>query len=151
MARPKRIVVHCTGDPADALRNKEYFRHLFFDVYKWGRYGYHFIVYQDGFCEALQPSPSPNVAGGNLTPETIAFGAKGFNLDSIHVAYVGGFLPVPGRWADTRTPAQKETLRELVARLKRTWGITEVVGHRDLPYVKKACPCFDARKEFSNV
>lgn len=27
----------------------------------------------------------------------------------------------------------------------------QILGHRDLPWVKKDCPCFDARAEYSNL
>ena len=27
----------------------------------------------------------------------------------------------------------------------------EILGHRDLPWVKKKCPCFDARAEYANL
>ena len=44
---------------------------------------------------------------------------------------------------DTRTPEQKETLQRLLERLKEDYPDARVVGHRDLPGVKKDCPCFD--------
>ena len=44
--------------------------------------------------------------------------------------------------ADTRTPEQKEQLRELLWKLHTLFPHALIVGHRDLPGVKKACPCF---------
>lgn len=44
---------------------------------------------------------------------------------------------------DTRTPEQKETLQRLLERLKEDYPDARVVGHWDLPGVKKDCPCFD--------
>ena len=44
---------------------------------------------------------------------------------------------------DTRTPEQKETLQRLLERLKEDYPDARVVGYRDLPGVKKDCPCFD--------
>ena len=38
---------------------------------------------------------------------------------------------------------QKETLQRLLERLKEDYPDARIVGHRDLPGVKKDCPCFD--------
>lgn len=151
MNKVQRIVVHCTSDPANAVRSYEYFRHLFFDIYKWKHFGYHAVVYQNGDWERLQAWPAARVDGGFIDNLTMANGAKGYNADSLHVAYVGGLNPTTLEPTDTRTQAQKETLRVLIATWLHRYNITEVVGHRDLLGVHKACPCFDARKEYENV
>lgn len=151
MSRVKRIVVHCTDEPSNAKRNKEYYRHWFFDVKKWRHFGYHAVVYQDGKWEQLQPLPELRKDGGYIDNSTMANGAKGYNNDSLHIAYVGGIDPVSSLHTDTRTPFQRDTLRVLITKWKCLYNITEVVGHRDLPGVKKACPCFDARKEYENA
>lgn len=36
-----------------------------------------------------------------------------------------------GQAADTRTDAQKQSMRDLVMRLKQEYPIVEVLGHRD--------------------
>ena len=72
---------------------------------------------------------------------------------------IGG-LDANGKPADTRTPAQKASLRELVTKLCKEYNIVELLGHRDTSpdldgsgevepaeYIK-ACPCFDVRSEF---
>lgn len=151
MNKIKRIVVHCTAEPADAVRSREYYRHLFFDVYKWKRFGYHAIVYQNGEWEVLQTLPKVWDWGGQIIDATRANGAKGYNNDSLHIAYVGGLTPYSLRAADTRTPEQKETLRVLISTWKVKYHVSEVVGHNQLPGVRKSCPCFDARKEYENV
>jgi hypothetical protein len=65
-----------------------------------------------------------------------------------------------GQAADTRTDAQKQSMRDLVMRLKQEYPIVEVLGHRDTsPDLNdngivessewiKMCPCFDAATEF---
>ena len=45
--------------------------------------------------------------------------------------------------ADTRTPEQKETLQKQLERLQADYPDARVVGHRDLPGVRKDCPCFE--------
>lgn len=151
MGKIKKIVVHCTGEPANAKRNKEYYRKFFFEVQGWKHFGYHAIVYQDGTWERLQPWPKPTAEGGNITNETLANGAQGHNWDSLHVAYVGGIDPITKKPTDTRTQEQKKTLRAIIAVWKIDYKIDVVVGHRDLPGVKKVCPCFDAIKTYKNV
>lgn len=151
MAKIKRIVVHCTGEPNTSKRNSEYYRHWFFDVKKWKHYGYHVVVYQDGSHDHLQPLPSPLTEGSIITDATMACGQPGTNHDSIHVAYVGGIDAKSRAEVDTRTPQQIATLRSLIAGWKKAYCVTEVIGHRDWPGVRKSCPCFDARKEYANV
>lgn len=150
MSKIVRIVVHCTGEPDNARRNKEYYRHWFFDVQGWRHYGYHAVIYQDGSWDTLQPLPDPTLAGGMIDDHTMACGQPGTNHDSIHIAYVGGIDHVTRREVDTRTAAQKETMRQLIGTLRAKYGVQEVIGHRDWPGVRKSCPCFDARKEYGN-
>lgn len=151
MAKIQRIVVHCTGEPADAVRNKEYYRRWFFELLGWRHFGYHAIVYQDGSYDRLQPWPAVKAYGGFIDSNTLANGAKGYNLDSLHIAYVGGLNPFSYKPLDTRTPEQRATLRVLISQWKIQYKISEVVGHNQLPGVKKDCPCFDARKEYANA
>ena len=151
MAKIIRIVVHCTGEPADAHRSREYYRRWFFDFLGWKHYGYHVVIYQGGDYSVLQPLPTVRPDGGYIDYNTMANGAKGYNTDSLHIAYVGGLSLNGNRPDDTRTIYQRETLRKLITQLKKDYNITEVVGHNQLPGVTKACPCFDARKEYENV
>ena len=62
----------------------------------------------------------------------------------IAVAYEGG-LDKNGHPADTRTEAQKITLEELLYSLAQDYPDATILGHRDLPGVKKECPCFDTK------
>ena len=68
--------------------------------------------------------------------------ATGYNAHSIGICYEGG-LDIRGRPFDTRTPEQKGMLRKLLERLKEDYSGARVVGHRDLPGVKKDCPCYE--------
>lgn len=151
MGKIKRIVVHCTAEPATAKRNYKYYQNLFFEIMGWKHFGYHAIVYQDGKWESLQPWPEVKKDGGYITNATLANGAAGYNWDSMHIAYVGGIIGSAKKPADTRTDEQKKTLRALIALWKKQYKVSIVVGHRDLPGVKKACPCFDAIKAYSNA
>lgn len=151
MAKAVRIIVHCTDEYVNSKRNKQYYRHFFFDVKGWKHYGYHAIVYPDGTWEVLQPLPKVTANGGFITDATRAVGAVGYHWDSLHIAYVGGRVRGTDRREDTRTPEQKKTLWAVIAMWKADYHISEVVGHRDLPGVNKACPCFDAKTTYANA
>ena len=69
----------------------------------------------------------------------------GHNTSSIGIAYVGGLTPDGSTPADTRTEAQKSSLRALVEHLRAKYPGCTVHGHRE--FASKACPCFDVRKE----
>ncbi len=134
MRKIKLIVVHCTATPAGRNVSAS-------EIDSWHRargfksIGYHFVVELDGFIELGRPI------------EQIGAHAKGFNKCSIGVAYVGG-LNAAGKPDDTRTDAQKKALQRLIAHLKAEFPEARVIGHRDIS--AKACPCFDAAKEYAS-
>ena len=92
--------------------------------------GYHYYITRDGVVHAGRPLYAEGAH------------AQGYNRYSIGICYEGG-LDIRGRPADTRTPQQKDTLHRLLQRLKEDYPQARVVGHRDLPGVRKACPCFE--------
>lgn len=100
--------------------------------------GYHYYITRDGVVHAGRPLYQEGAH------------ATGYNRRSIGVCYEGGLNP-DGKPADTRTPAQKETLRKLLFRLKTDYSHARIVGHRDLPNVAKECPCFDAKAEYATL
>lgn len=112
--------------------------------------GYHYVISLDG-----------TIMFGRLLSE-IGAHVKDHNSKSIGVCYVGG-LDENGKAKDTRTQEQKETLVWVISKLKSTFNIDKVQGHRDYsPDTDgngvvdiyewiKACPCFDAIPEYKNV
>lgn len=123
------IVIHCSATRCDRPYTVDDCRrdHL---ARGFANIGYHYYIARDGVVHAGRPV---NQEGAHAT---------GYNRRSIGVCYEGG-LNARDRPADTRTPAQKETLRLLLERLKTDYPNASVVGHRDLPGVRKDCPCFD--------
>lgn len=130
-----KIIVHCSATKASQ-------RVTVADIDKWhkqrgfDRIGYHFVVYQDGTVHLGRES---EVAGAHVT---------GHNANSIGVCYIGG-LDETGKAADTRTDAQKRALIELLTELKTQYPAATIHGHRE--FAAKACPCFDAKKEYANL
>lgn len=136
MRRIDEIIVHCTATPQGMAVSVD-------DIDRWHRQrgfaciGYHYVVYLDGTVHAGRPI------------ERTGAHCKGHNAHSIGICYVGG-LDLQRRPKDTRTPAQKQALRALVATLKTQYPNAKVYGHRQLA-AHKACPCFDVEKEFGNL
>lgn len=129
------IVVHCTatvaGRHVSAAEVDQWHRQRGFDSI-----GYHYLVDVDGYLYLGRPE------------EEVGAHAKGVNKCSIGVAYAGG-LDAHGDPADTRTPQQKATLRRLLTDLHARYPEASIVGHREL--AAKACPCFDAAKEYADL
>lgn len=135
MRKINLIVVHCTATPSSR-------RITVADIDSWHKargfneIGYHFIIHQDGYIDLGRDI---EIAGAHV---------KGFNSHSVGVAYVGG-LDENGKPADTRTPQQKQALLRLLRHLKETYPEAVIRSHRD--YANKACPCFDATKEYEDL
>ena len=127
------IVIHCSATRCDQDYPVE---HMLRDHKARGfrTIGYHFYIRRDGTVTRHR---------GLLE---VGAHARPFNRCSIGVCYEGGLNP-QGKPADTRTPAQKLQLQELLQKLHRLFPNARIVGHRDLPGVKKDCPCFDCGEE----
>ncbi len=100
--------------------------------------GYHFIILPNGDVVQLLPI------------EQVSNGVAGFNSVLINIAYLGG-VDATNKPLDNRTPAQKVAILKLLSDLKKKFPTAIIQGHRDFPNVKKACPSFDAKKEYKNV
>lgn len=130
------IVVHCSANRAgSALRLADIDRHH--RSLGWKGCGYHYVIPTDGTLEEGRPEAE---AGAHC---------RHHNRHSIGICYIGG-LSADGTPADTRTEAQRATLRRLLASLHRRFPRALIVGHRDLDPLK-ACPCFDAAKEYADL
>lgn len=145
MRNIKYIAVHCT---AGNQRNKAadivsyHTRPKSKGGKGWSKPGYHYIIEADGtIVNTWHIEQSSNGVGPQFNPVTI------------NVCWVGGVdtskkgLPP----IDNRTPAQKVSLRALLAGLKKQFPNAIIQGHRDFPNVHKDCPCFDAKSEYSDL
>ena len=94
--------------------------------------------------------------------ERIGAHTRGFNKESIGICYEGG-LDCKGHPKDTRTEWQKHSMRVLILTLLKDYPGCRICGHRDLsPDLNgngeiepeewiKACPCFNAEKDWGKV
>ena len=130
------IAIHCTAtQPESSIASiQNYWKNNL----GWKNPGYHYIIDRFG-----------NVV--NLLPiELVSNGVQGYNSQTINISYVGG-IDKSGKPKDTRTEAQKQSILKLLKELRVKFPKAKIQGHRDFPNVKKACPSFDAKKEYSLI
>lgn len=128
--------MHCTATPQTTTVEsiKQYWK----TQLGWKMPGYHFIVKADGQVVNLLPI------------EQVSNGVKGFNSVTINVCYIGG-IDNNKKPTDNRTPQQKQSLLKVLKELKQKFPKAIIQGHSQFPNVNKACPCFDAKKEYKNI
>jgi len=135
MRQINEIIVHCTATFPKQEVTVE-------NITRWHKQrgfqtiGYHYVVYLDGSIHEGRPI------------EEIGAHCKGHNAHSIGVCYVGG-LDDDARPSDTRNPAQKAALVEILTQLLQQYPGAVIHGHRD--FANKACPCFDATTEYASL
>lgn len=148
----KRLVIHCTATREGREVTGAEIRHWHCDPVSkggrgWKQVGYSDLIHLNGGVENLVKYNEDDI----VDPWEVTNGAAGYNGTSRHVVYVGG-LAFDGKTAkDTRTAAQKEALKKYVRAFIRQHPGAEVVGHRDLPGVSKACPSFDVKTWLKEV
>lgn len=133
MREIKEIIIHCSATP----EGKD-FRAS--DIDKWHKsrgwqcIGYHYVVCLDGTIEL------------GRAEEKVGAHTSGHNSNSIGVCYIGGVASDGKTPKDTRTTLQKLSLQSLIRRLRDKYPHAVVFGHNEV--ANKACPCFNARKEY---
>lgn len=130
----KFLTIHCAATPEG--RDNKAVEISQWDIQRFGQVSYHYVVELDG------------TAVRTLADEKRGAHVGGNNTGNIGICYVGGMSKDMKTAKDTRTPAQKATLRRLIGEYRVKYPGIQVLGHRDWPNVKKACPSFDVKKEF---
>lgn len=130
--RIQYLTIHCAATPEGRDVKAETISG--WDKQRFGQTSYHHVVELDG------------TAVRTLNDNQRGAHTGGHNSGNIGVCYVGGVDAhmVP---KDTRTEAQKATLRRLVGEYRTKFPHIIVRGHRDWPGVKKACPSFSVASE----
>ncbi len=132
MRKITEIIIHCTATP----RGREVTAAMVDRWHRangWAGIGYHWLIRLDGTVEPGRPEDQPGAH------------CRGHNSNSIGIAYVGGTEADGVTPADTRTPAQRRSLKKLVATLRVRYPYATVHGHNE--FSAKACPCFDVAGE----
>lgn len=147
MAELKRLVIHCTATREGREVSGDEIRRWHTSPKSkggrgWKQVGYSDLIHLNGGVENLVPYNEDQ----KVDPWEVTNGAAGYNSTSRHVVYVGGYAIDGFTTKDTRTAAQKKALEKYVRAFVRQHPQAEVVGHRDLPGVAKACPCFDVKR-----
>lgn len=129
------IIIHCSA----TVEGKDYTTE---DIKKWHKargfsdIGYHYIIYRDG---SIHNGRNVNISGAHCTNH---------NAHSIGICYIGG-VDKYNKPKDTRTLEQKNSLKNLLLKLKVLYPKATIHGHCE--YANKACPCFNAKKEYLNI
>lgn len=74
---------------------------------------------------------------------------KGHNRNSIGVCYCGGVEADGKTPKDTRTEVQKESLLHVLKTLMAMYPLATIYSHNE--FANKACPSFDATKEYEDL
>ena len=129
------IIVHCSATREGQHITVERIRkwHL---QRKFADIGYHFVIYLDGTVHKGRPIEQQGAH------------CIGHNAHSVGICYVGG-LDKNGKPKDTRNAAQKAAMLALIRELRQRFPGAAVHGHRE--FAAKACPCFDAKKEYADI
>lgn len=127
MREIKYIAIHCTATSQNA--KVQSILNYWKEKRGWTNPGYHFLIEPNGIVHNLQPIEKPSN------------GVAGFNHCTINIAYIGG-IDDKGNPIDNRTEIQKKRMIELLEQLKKQFPNAKILGHRDFPNVKKACPSF---------
>lgn len=159
MRKITRIFVHCTASWQLTTTVANLMAE--FKQKKWANPGYHYVIFPDGRIHQM------------LDESEVANGVKGYNQNSIHVAWVGGIeydqqdtqaaKKKKTVTVDNRTPEQKLALFDLLTKLKLKHRAAMIMGHRDIspdlnhngiidPWERiKDCPCIDAMVEYMDI
>ena len=125
------IVVHCAATKPSMDIGVREIRSWHEDK-GWDDVGYQAVIRRDGTFETGR---SVDVPGAH---------AFGFNANSIGICLVGG-IDNAGKPDPNFTPAQLDTLSNVLDECERHYPGAPIKGHRDLG-AGKACPSFDVRE-----
>lgn len=99
----------------------------------WLKIGYHYVIKRDGTVEK----------GRDI--KEVGAHVENHNTGNIGICMAGG-TDKCARPENNFTDDQFHSLAVLLQDLKKQFPEAKVLGHRDWPGVKKACPSFDVRK-----
>lgn len=144
----KYIILHCTGGKPEQTTDSI---KAGWKKKGWKKGGYHHLVSADGSSEQLAQD------------DEITNGVAGYNSNAIHICYKGGYDFELKKGKDTRTDAQKFTLKTLVKSYHAKYPNAKIKGHRDFSPDKdkdgviekfewiKVCPSFEVSEWLKEI
>lgn len=135
MRKIEEIIVHCTATKPSVDWGAKEIKNCHVNDKGYADIGYHYVVRLNGFIEHGRAEWRQGAH------------CYGHNRHSIGVVYVGGLNQL-GEAADTRTPAQKASLEQLLKELVQKYKCP-IHGHNE--YSSKDCPCFNAFEEYRHI
>ena len=146
----KYLVIHCTATPEGREVTAGEIRSWHTGPVSkggrgWKQVGYTDMIHLDGTVERLvENNEDAYVDGWEITN-----GAKGYNSCSRHVVYVGGLASDAKTPKDTRTPRQRQALKDYVLDFHKRFPQVKIIGHNEI--AAKACPSFDVQKWLKEI
>lgn len=137
MRQIDKIIVHCSATREGENFPVEEIRRWHVEGRGWSDIGYHFYIDLHGDI----------YKGRDIA--RIGAHCKSNNRSSIGICYCGGVESDGKTPKDTRTEAQKEALMCVLRTLKAMFPSAAIHSHRD--FARKACPSFDATKEYADL
>lgn len=122
------LTIHCAATPEG--RDVKAATISQWDQARFGQTSYHWVIELDGSKVRTLPDDTKGAHTG------------GHNTGNIGVCYVGGVDKDNKTPKDTRTPAQRKALHDLVRSYQIKYPGIVIRGHREWPGVAKACPSF---------
>lgn len=110
------IVLHCTATAYNAKVSS--IMNFWRNTLGWNNPGYNFLIEANGHVVQLADI------------SRVTNGVKGYNSNSIHIAYIGGVEN--GKAVDNRTCKQREAMETLVRKYHSQFPKAKILGHRDL-------------------
>ena len=132
----KLIIVHCVANRCNRPFSVENLINC--GKAQYGQCSYHYYVRYNGDIIPLLPETVQGVH------------ARHYNHCSLGIVYEGG-LDAQGKAADTRTEAQKRSLRQLLKGVTLDYPDARILGHCELPGVAKKCPCYLPSEEYADL
>lgn len=145
MRNINHIIIHCSASQPEV--KIQTILNYWKEVKGWNTVGYHYLIEYNGTLNCLLPVSK------------VSNGVAGNNSDSINVCYIGG-VDKNGKAFDTRSEKQKQTLIQIIKKLKIDFPNAQILGHRDFsPDLNKdgviqpcerikECPSFEAKEEY---
>lgn len=137
MRQIKEIIIHCSATREGQDIPVETIKDWHVNGRGWSDIGYHFYI---------------DIKGDIFKGRDIAkIGAhcSGHNRNSIGICYCGGVEQDGRTPKDTRTEKQKEGLLAVLRTLKAMYPNAVIHSHND--FANKACPSFNATREYEHI